>query len=1356
MTATPRVYRESDISRITARNGNYYSMDDDKNYGLEFFRYGFSQAVKDGNLSDYKVMVLAIPDNVIGKDLQTHLIDENNELEVSDVAKITGCFEGLKRNTIDEQGRITQGGVHMKRAVAFCRTIKESKKLSENFSKVTEKKEDLVCHTDHVDGNMNAGERTKKIQWLKEDFSKGECRILFNARCLSEGVDVPALDSVMFLSPKNSDVDVVQSVGRVMRKSPNKKYGYVIIPVVVPHNEKPSEALKDHKRYKTIWQVVQALRSHDDRLKHEIQKIELNGNRAEAKINIIGITPDGESANIESSQLNFDLKNWEDCIYAKLVEKCGDKMYWDDWAKDVTKVAEAHVKIIKNLLRTNPKRKKQFEEFVDGLQKILNPSVNQDDAIEMVAQHIITKPIFKTLFPHSSLIQNNPISQVLEELLVNLEDDVKQDVESLNKIYMAIQDKAQGMDDIKDKQKIIKELYSKFFEKAFPKKSDKLGIVYTPIAVIDFIIQSTEYLLNKHLKESLNDKGVKILEPFAGSGTFVARLLHSKIIKKDNLLTKYKEDIFANEILLLAHYISQVNIEESFAQLTGFSHPFQGGTLADTFQMYEENENGTQNLFPVTHQKIKKQKQAQFKVIFGNPPYSASQKSESDNNQNTFYPQLHKRFKETYVASSKGTQKIKYDSYLLALRQASDSLKEDGVISFITNGSFLKGTSYNGVRHCLEKEFDSVYIYNLKGNQNTKGQESKKQGGKVFGQSARTPVSIFFLVKNSKAKNKKAQIHYYEVPDYLLRDEKLSLLSKHQSIRDVPLQIIKPDQHGDWLNQRDDSFYNGLEISDNKDKKKNTLFDLQSCGVCTNRDAWVYNFSKKNLSNKMKNMIHFYHSELNRLKTNLDFKKFNGKTISSHLNSNNRKISWTCSLKQSLLKEKRGEFTNNIQISQYRPFQKKYLYFDKMFNERLSQNPRIWFDKKGNRIENKVIAVSGKGAKSFSVLMTEYIADLQYMNNTQLFPQYYFDNQGNKKQGVSDWALHQFQTHYKNTQINKDEIFYYIYGVLNSLEYQEKFKNALIKELPRIPLVSHFSSFKECSKKGKQLADLHLEYENHPPLSGLKILNKRKETSLKNLKKEDCNLVKMKLNNSTIHFNNQISVTGIPKEAFRYMIGEWSAIKWVVGKYEFKDKDDKKTGIVQNPNLYSEEGGLYVLKLLLSVITLSVKSLEIIESLPSLGLLKKEKEFNKEEVILKSLVFTMISDNEMKESERNKLIKGYKNIMGNKLFEEEINSQVKSYNNGDWSRESLLEEVEKTATQIPLAEKNQILDKMVQIILADGISHEKEIQFFEDFSESIKFPKEKLNKLVGKISGSKKELDKKLEDNNRSDLKEVS
>ncbi len=760
MTATPRIYKAQDKTQVKVRGGDFYSMDEEEDYGKVFFKYGFSKAVEEGFLSDYKVMVLAIPDKVLSKNKQQDLKNEDQEIEVSDRAKIIGCYQGLQKKYIDKEKGIKNPNQSMKRAVAFVRTIKDSERLVEKFQTVVEEENmgsNFKCSSQHIDGSMNSGEREVKISWLKEEPKKNECRILFNARCLSEGVDVPALDSVIFLNPKGSEIEVVQSVGRVMRKAEGKKYGYIIIPVVIPSGIKPSEALKDNKKYKVIWQVIQALRSHDDKLKNEINKIEFNEKSSKIRIKIIG-EPNNEKLG-ETDQLNLDLHEWKDAIYGQLVLKCGDRMYWDDWAKDVSTVAKQYVSTIEDLLKKDPKRKAHFDEFLKGLKKMLNPSIEDKDGIKLVAQHLVSKPIFDSLFSNSRSLENSSIFQGIEKFVKEIDLKTRTDFKSLNEIYKTIGKKITGISTLEGKQKLIKELYSKFFEKSFVKDSQKLGVVYTPIPAIDFILNSVEDLLNKEFKESLNDRDLNILEPFSGSGTFITRLLQSRVVKSENYSYKFENDIYANEILLLAHYISQVNIEETFSSITSVDKTFNGGVLTDTFQLEEIKEIKQNKFFPLNTKKIEEQKQKDFRVIIGNPPYSVGQKSENDANKNTVYPKIRSRIEETYAKESTTTNKNSlYDSYVQAFRLASDKIKDKGVISFIHNASLLESGSGDGFRKCLEKEFDSIYLLNLRGNQRTKAKVSRKEGGKFFGGSSRTPICITFLIKNKANKKEKAEI----------------------------------------------------------------------------------------------------------------------------------------------------------------------------------------------------------------------------------------------------------------------------------------------------------------------------------------------------------------------------------------------------------------------------------------------------------------------------------------------------------------------------------------------------------------------------------------------------------------------
>ncbi|MGB4356792.1 MAG: DEAD/DEAH box helicase family protein, partial [Limnohabitans sp.] len=519
MTATPRIFSEASKAKADENAVMVCSMDDESLYGQELHRLGFGEAVSTGLLADYKVMVLAVDEKFVSKTFQSQLAVEG-ELNLDDVVKITGCWNGLsKRMARDAEGNTLSGDdAPMRRAVAFSRSIKDSKRLTDLFSGVVQQYTDaaqaegseeemLTCEVDHVDGTMNMLSRSRKLDWLKADTTNQgtHCRILSNARCLSEGVDVPALDAVLFLNPRNSVVDVVQSVGRVMRVAPGKKYGYIILPIGIPADMAPEEALKDNQKYKVVWQVLQALRAHDDRFNATVNKIDLNSARPE-NIQIIGVSggggDDGDGSTKGAGQatpvqmgFNFPhLEEWRDAIFAKIVLKCGDRRYWESWAKDVADIAERHITRIKALVAdADSTHRDEFEKFLKGLQTNLNPSVTQDDAIEMLAQHLITKPVFDALFEDYEFTKHNPVSTTMQAMLDALEKQaLDKEQQTLEKFYASVRARAAGVDNAAGKQRIIYELYERFFKEGFKKMTDRLGLVYTPVEVVDFILRSAD------------------------------------------------------------------------------------------------------------------------------------------------------------------------------------------------------------------------------------------------------------------------------------------------------------------------------------------------------------------------------------------------------------------------------------------------------------------------------------------------------------------------------------------------------------------------------------------------------------------------------------------------------------------------------------------------------------------------------------------------------------------------------------------------------------------------------------------------------------------------------------------------
>jgi len=757
MTATPRIFGDVAKAAAEQRNIALSSMDDEALYGRQLYLISFSEAVKRGLLVDYKVLVLAVDEAHISARIQQAFKD-NNELRTDDAAKIIGCWKALAKQGLSEA--LDGDTAPLKRAVAFCQVIEKqtgtkshkvsSKQIAEMFQAVVEAYQEtetdeeastLMCEASHVDGSMNASQKDAKISWLKAPAPDNTCRILSNVRCLSEGVDVPALDAVLFLTPRNSQIDVVQSVGRVMRISPGKTRGYIVLPVVIPAGVKPHVALNDNETYKVVWQVLQALRSHDDRFDAMINKLDLIG-KDPSKMEVIavsdripkpkankGTTKDAAKAKAVGAQtigqaksassgggtqatLEFEIGEIERAIYAKLVEKVGNRHHWEDWAKDIAKIAGTHITRITSIVDNpaNIRERAAFDLFSAELRDDLNDSISRDEIIEMLAQHLVTKPVFDALFSGYSFAAHNPMSVAMQGVLDALQEHhLDAEAATLEKFYASVKMRAEGIDSAAGKQKIIVELYDKFFRNAFPKMSERLGIVYTPVEIVDFILHSVDHLLRKEFGQSISSPEVHVLDPFTGTGTFIVRLIESGLIANEDLARKYASELHANEMVLLAYYIAAINIEAAFHDRVGGDYrPFEGILLTDTFQLHEKGDLISDVLVDNSARR-KLQKELDIRVIVGNPPYSVGQDSQNDNNENVKYPGLDDRIATTYGARSRATSnKPLYDSYIRAIRWASDRVGDCGIIGFVTNANFVEASTADGLRKSLAAEFSSL------------------------------------------------------------------------------------------------------------------------------------------------------------------------------------------------------------------------------------------------------------------------------------------------------------------------------------------------------------------------------------------------------------------------------------------------------------------------------------------------------------------------------------------------------------------------------------------------------------------------------------------------------------------------
>ncbi|WP_161865503.1 DEAD/DEAH box helicase [Pseudomonas yangonensis] len=1264
MTATPRIYGDS--AKIKAESGEVTlcSMDDEALYGKELFVINFSEAVQRGLLTDYKVLVLTVEESVINRRLQELLKDEDNQLKVDDAAKIVGCWKALAKQGLHEQ--LVGDDEPMKRAVAFCQVISPNYKgtkhkvssinIASMFQAVVEAYQEsenideasrLICEAEHVDGGMNASAKEAKLNWLKEEPPANTCRILSNVRCLSEGVDVPALDAVLFLTPRNSQVDVVQSVGRVMRNAPGKKRGYVVLPVVIPAGMEPHEALNDNQTYKVVWQVLQALRSHDDSFDAMVNKLDLIGSDPR-KMEVIAITDKAEkkakkatgtsngkagkgqygigSKNhdapgqmTQQAELTYEVGEIEKAIYAKIVEKCGNRHHWEDWANDIAKIARTHIDRIQGILENpaNTQERAAFNAFAAELRDDLNDSISDGEIVEMLAQHLVTKPVFDALFDEYSFASHNPMSKAMQGVLDALhEHHLAKEADTLEKFYTSVRQRAAGINNAQGKQKIIVELYDKFFRNAFPKMTERLGIVYTPVEVVDFILHSVNHLLQQEFGQTLGSKGVHIIDPFTGTGTFITRLIQSGLIKPEELPHKYKHEIHANELVLLAYYIAAINIEAAYhGEVIDEYTPFEGICLTDTFQMYEKDDL-VDALLEDNSARRKRQKELDIRVIVGNPPYSAGQASANDNNANVAYPSLDARIRDTYAAGSVMTSVRQiYDSYIRAIRWASDRIGDAGIIGFVTNAGFLEANQADGLRKCLADEFSSLYVFHLRGNQRTSGEASRKEGGKIFGSGSRAPIAISLLVKNPDAQAH-GKIYFHDIGDYLSREEKLEKIEQFASVAGIEnWQSITPDEHGDWLKQRDDSFNHFIVLGDKKgDAPK--LFDSFSLAIVTGRDSWAYNSSQSKLVSNMSRMIGFYNAEVERFNAahpGLDSKARQTK-VDGFIDTDPSRISWTRALKQDLGKDRSYAFEADCLVpGLYRPFTKQWLYFNRRFNEMVYQIPRIF---PYAEVENLVINTTSVNGL-FSVLIADMLPSKFVGEDVvQWFPLYLYDEVAQasdndlfagpaegglrRRDAITDAGLAHFQSAYPGEQISKEDLFYYVYGILHSPDYRERFADNLSKELPRIPAVKKATDFWAFSKAGRALADLHLNYETVEPYP---LTIEAKGT----LTDADYRVEKMKFakkgDKSTVIYNHRITLKGIPDAAWDYVVNGKAALDWVMERQAVRT--DKASGIVNDANDWAVEtmgNPKYPLELFQRVVTVSLETQKIVNSLPELDI----------------------------------------------------------------------------------------------------------------------------------------------------------
>lgn len=1197
-TATPKIYDQTAKRKAKENSIVVSSMDDESIYGKEIFRLGFGDAVAQGYLTDYKVSVLAVSESYINKDMQK-IMSADNQLKVDDIGKIIGVWNAMvKRDGIT--GEID--GAPMKRAIAFTDTIRHSKIIANEFNQVvndyldTQSTESFKVDVHHVDGGLNALQKEEQIDWLgNDDIEDNHARVLSNVRFLTEGIDVPNLDAIIFFSPKKSQVDIVQAVGRIMRRSEDKQYGYIILPIVVADGVDPRLALDNDKKYKQVWQVLNALRATDERFDAEVNTLDLNKKKSK-RVNFIGVdskpkkpvteTNDGEEHGSEQLELPLHWKEMRNAFYGKVVQHVGDRRYLEDWSKDVADIAKMYVRRINDLIDSNQGAKLAFEKFLKSLRYNINDSIDQEQAVEMLAQHLITEPVFNALFSEYDFVSNNVVSKSMNDIISAFKVfGFAKEQEQLKPFYESVKLRASGIDNIQGKQTFIIQLYNSFFKTAFPRVTESMGIVFTPIEVVDFIIHSVDWALNKYLDKSLASKNVHILDPFTGTGTFITRTLYylkqqldEGEITYDDILRKYMHELHANEIILLSYYIAAINIEAVFDEVNGPNRgykPFDGIVLTDTFESSEREDTLDDDMFGTNNKRLKEQQKKPITAIISNPPYSIVNHDSNNSNVIT-YKKLDDSISSTYAKYSNTKNILSlHDSYIRAIRWASDRIGDKGIIGFITNNGFIDSKSADGLRYCLNKEFNQVYILNLRGAIHGKtGQLAKKEGQNIF--DIMTGVSISILIKDNTDIH---QIHYADIGDGLSRKEKLDKLVNYSSINNIKFTLIKPDKYNDWINQRNKEYQSFISLSD---KENNSIFNNNTMGVKTNRDAWTINFGKEELEENIIKFIEHFNHERKEYSANTNY----------IINKDNTYIKWTNKLLNRVKTNQEIVYNpNKLVLTLYRPFTKKWMYYDRDLVERTRDYSTSWGK------DNIELFTTGRGiSRNFSLLVTDNIPNAELMYAGQGFLL-----KNNDLNLMAD-PLNINQSFAQKIGLSQKDTFNYIYGLLNSSEFQLKYQNDLRKNIARIPIVRNVEKYVEI---GEKLINLHLNYEKIPMYQKVKFtyhgLPNYKVKKIIFGKSRD-EKGKLKKDKSILIFNNSITIENVPKKAYQYMVNGKSAIEWIMDQYQVKT--DKKSGITDDPNDYSDDPK-YIFNLLLRIINVSVQTVDLINQLPPLEIEKQ-------------------------------------------------------------------------------------------------------------------------------------------------------
>ena len=853
--------------------------------------------------------------------------------------------------------------------------------------------------------------------------------------------------------------------------------------------------------------------------------------------------------------------------------------------------------LIQKERETNRRFTSAFADFLEKCRLSINPNLSEAAVEEMLIQHLLTERIFRTVFDNPDFTRRNVIANEIEKVIDALTSQSFSRhvfLESLDRFYVAIERTAETINDFSQKQHFLNTVYEQFFQGFSVNIADTHGIVYTPQPIVDFMVKSVEHILQTEFDRSLSDGGVHIIDPFVGTGNFIVRIMRE--IRKTALEYKYTSSLHCNEVMLLPYYIASMNIEHEFYEATGHYLPFDGICLVDTFELAESQQMA---LFTEKNaERVERQKETPMFVVIGNPPYNAGQINENDNNKNRKYVTMDARVRETYSQDSKASNKNALsDPYVKAIRWASDRIGDGGVVAFVTNNGFLDGIAFDGMRKHLAEDFTKIYHIDLKGNARTSGERRRKEGGNVFDDQIRVGVGISFFIKKAEPKSEATEVWIYSIDDYLKARDKQKILTRFGDYTNISMKQAAIDAKDTWLTEglhAEFETFIPLGTKEAKSAKSETddmIFKTYSRGIVTCRDAWAYNFNRNVLTENMRRTVQTYNAQIDRWQR----REKRSTNVDDFVSYNEKKISWSRDLKLDLKRGKRAEYAEyKVRDSLRRPFTKTHLFFDRILNEEVYVFPSI-FPTPETEVENRAICLTAIGnKKAFHCLMTQQVPDLHLTGDSQCFPFYTYDEDGNnRRENITDWALEQFRGYYEDDAITKWDIFHYVYGLLYHPDYRERYQANLKRELPRIPFTPEFWRF---AKAGQRLSEIHVGYEDMP------------EYRLEFIETPDMPLdwrvekMRFSKDKTQIVYNDFLTLDGIPPKALAYRLGNRSALEWIIDQYRVKE--DKRSGIIKDPN--REDDPQYIVKLIGKVITVSLETVKIVEGLPKLGIPEKE------------------------------------------------------------------------------------------------------------------------------------------------------